>query len=374
MNTLINAMRTTESHANLFGGVYRNRRVLITGHTGFKGSWLYHWLQLMGADVVGLGLDPPSSPNHYDLLGSPGADHRVDIRDGEAVETVVRSAQPEIVFHLAAQPLVRLSYREPRYTYDTNVMGTVNLYEACRNVPSLRAIVSITSDKVYQNRESQTGYTEDDRLGGVDPYSNSKACVELLTDCYRSSFFNASQSDTLIASVRAGNVIGGGDWAEDRIIADAARSASQQQPLVIRNPESVRPWQHVLEPLAGYLTVGQRLLEEKSEFATNWNFGPSDDSIVTVRELISRIRHYWPGVDPKFQSEVNAPKETKRLVLCSEKAKSQLGWTPVWQFTKTAEKVANWYRIFYEKGEITTDQDIGDYISDAQLLGVNWTR
>ncbi|MEA1938279.1 MAG: CDP-glucose 4,6-dehydratase, partial [Pseudomonadota bacterium] len=276
-------------------GVYDKRRVLVTGHTGFKGSWLALWLARMGANVTGLSLPPETTPNHWDLLKPDIADIRGDIRDSVAVANAVQTAGPEIVFHLAAQPLVRRSYRDPLETWATNVMGTANLLEACRKSDSVRAIVVITTDKCYENMEWIWGYRENDRLGGHDPYSASKAGVELVASSYRKSFFSGKNAP-LLATARAGNVVGGGDWSEDRLIPDLVRAIWSKTPLVIRSPYATRPWQHVLEPLSGYLMLGKKLLEGDRRFADAWNFGPDDTGNQTVETVLTRLRKNWLAV------------------------------------------------------------------------------
>ncbi len=264
----------------LFGGAYAGRTALVTGHTGFKGSWLALWLEELGCRVVGYSLPPPTEPNHFGLLSLRCRSEAGDVRDRARLAAVVRECRPDVVFHLAAQPLVRRSYREPAETFEANALGTVSVLEACRATP-VKAVVSVTTDKVYENREWCWGYREADPLGGFDPYSCSKACAELIAACYRGSFFNPAEYGrshrTLVATARAGNVIGGGDWAEDRLVPDLARAAAAGRPLALRNPASVRPWQHVLEPLAGYLLLGQRLLEGDARCAEAWNFGPGED-------------------------------------------------------------------------------------------------
>ena len=256
-----------------FGNVYRGRRVLVTGHTGFKGSWLALWLTELGADVTGCSLAPPTSPNHWDLLGLQIADHRLDVRDASAIARVVSQVRPEVVFHLAAQSLVRRSYREPLETWSTNVMGTANVLDACRQTAGVRAVVVVTSDKCYENQGWKRGYREDDRLGGHDPYSASKAATEMVAASYRGAFFG-SKSTPLLATGRAGNVIGGGDWSEDRLLPDVVRAIAEGSTLEIRSPQATRPWQHVLEPLSAYLLLGQKLLEGRGECEGGWNFGP----------------------------------------------------------------------------------------------------
>ena len=277
----------------MFEEFYSGKRVLVTGHTGFKGSWLTLWLTIMGAKVLGYALEPNTDPSLFNVLNlQKDIDHVIgDIRDFEKLREVITEFKPEIVFHLAAQPLVRLSYREPRLTYETNVMGTVNLLEAIRQTKSVRAVVNVTSDKCYENKEWVWGYREIDPMGGYDPYSSSKGCSELITAAYRNSYFK--NTEAAVASARAGNVIGGGDWAEDRLIPDIVRSLSQGKQIIIRNPKATRPWQHVLEPLSGYLLLGKLLYEKGQEFAEAWNFGPSDSSVMTVEEIVKKSIEIW---------------------------------------------------------------------------------
>jgi len=285
---------------DLFGGIYDGRRVLVTGHTGFKGSWLALWLSQMGAEVAGYSLATGTEPAHWNLLGLSVRETIADIRDATALEEVVAGFRPEIVFHLAAQPLVRESYRIPAETYAVNVVGSMNVYEACRKAGSVRAVVSITTDKVYKNREWEWGYRENDPLGGFDPYSASKACAEIATESFRDSFWPVAAFGrahrTLMATARAGNVVGGGDWAADRLVPDLMRAAASKGAATIRNPDSTRPWQHVLEPLSGYLLLGRRLLEGRTEFAEGWNLGPSDDGVVKVRTVVERMEKAWAAV------------------------------------------------------------------------------
>jgi CDP-glucose 4,6-dehydratase len=354
----------------LYGDVYRDRRVLLTGHTGFKGSWLALWLAELGARVTGLALAPPSSPSHWDLLGLPIDDRRQDIRDASDLSRLVGEAEPEIVFHLAAQPLIRRSYREPLETWSTNVMGTVNVLEACRHRPSVRAIVVVTTDKCYENRGWTWGYREVDTLGGHDPYSASKAAAELVVASYRSAYFSNGQGP-LVASARAGNVIGGGDWSEDRLVPDLARAAARHAPLEIRFPEATRPWQHVLEPLAGYLLLGQYLLEERREVAEAWNFGPEHEGNRTVREVLEALRAHWPGITWQVSTE-EQPHEATRLHLDSSKARIRLGWQQVWDLRVTLAETARWYRTFIEEGRLLSHDQLQAFVTAARTAGVAW--
>ncbi len=355
-----------------FGDLYCGRRVLITGHTGFKGSWLAFWLNQLGAQVGGISLDPESKLNHWDLLNLSVDDYRVDIRNAEKTQEIVEKFRPEIVFHLAAQPLVRHSYREPIENWSSNVMGTAHVLEACRHVESIKAIVAITTDKVYANQEWPWGYRENDHLGGHDPYSASKAACELLIDSYRKSFFNRANAP-MLASARAGNVIGGGDWSEDRLIPDLVRSVSHQKPLVIRSPHATRPWQHVLECLAGYLLLGQRLLEGRAEYAEGWNFGPSPDDNRTVGEILTLLQTHWPQLKWE-ETKITQQHEAKLLYLDSAKAISLLSWKPIWSLDTTLQVTANWYKNFHEHGTTLTGEHLSSYIESAHSSGAAWVQ
>lgn len=345
-----------------FGDIYRNRRVLVTGHTGFKGSWLTLWLETLGARVAGISLAPETTPNHWDLLALD-IDHNVqDIRDAAAVADLVRKTRPEIVFHLAAQPLVRRSYREPLATWETNVKGTANLLDACRDRPELAAIVVITSDKCYVNREWPWGYRENDRLGGHDPYSASKAAAELVAASYRDAFFG--NGVPLLSTARAGNVIGGGDWSEDRLIPDLVRAVGRGAPLEIRSPKATRPWQHVLESLSGYLLLGQRLLEGRREFAEAWNFGPESQGNRSVAAILARLHDHWPALNWHATAAAQ-PHEATQLQLDSAKARQLLGWRPRWNLDQTLAMTAAWYREFMESGRIVSREQLRDYCATA---------
>ncbi len=355
-----------------FGDCYRGRRVLITGHTGFKGSWLAFWLNELGADVSGVALDPDTSPNHWDQLGLTIADHRLDIRDLAKVEAALAEIRPEIVFHLAAQPLVRRSYRDPIENWSSNVMGTAYILEACRHVDSVNAVVAVTTDKIYENKERTEGYVESEPLGGHDPYSASKAACELLIDSYRKAFFT-DQDRPLLASARAGNVIGGGDWAEDRLIPDLVRAVTESDHLVIRSPHATRPWQHVLECLAGYLLLGQRLFERRLNFAEAWNFGPRSEDNRTVAEILSSLQSHWPDLEWR-QTDSPQPHEANLLYLNSQKANEKLDWQPVWSVDKALQETADWYRDFYEQGAVSTGEHLATYIADAHSAGASWVH
>jgi len=361
----------------LFGGVYKDKTVLVTGHTGFKGSWLVYWLKQMGAKVIGYSLEAPTTPNHIGLLDLNIVSTIGDIRDLDKLNKTFETNMPDIVFHLAAQPLVRLSYEDPVETYETNVMGTLKVFEACRK-NSVKAIVNITSDKAYENREWVWGYRESDKIGGYDPYSSSKGCADILATSYRNSYFNTKEykktHNTLLASCRAGNVIGGGDWAKDRLMTDIMLCVSQNKKVSIRNPYATRPWQHVLEPLSGYLHVGQKLLEEKVEFADAWNFGPSDDENITVEEVVKNVKKYWDKIEYEINSDINQLHEANFLKLDCSKAHILLKWKNVWDSKMSFEKTVKWYKLYYENNQVLTIQDFKSYISDAKKKGIEWTK
>ena len=327
---------------------YKNRRVLITGHTGFKGSWLTMILKELGAEVLGYSLEPEREPNLFTICNVKEGIQNVfgDIRDEEHLNKVINDFKPEIIFHLAAQPLVRLSYKDPKTTYDVNVMGTLNVYEAARKSGSVQAIVAITTDKCYENKEWVYGYRENDPMGGYDPYSSSKGCMELLSSSYRRSFLE--EEGILLATARAGNVIGGGDWAEDRLIPDFVRSVSSNKKLVIRNPLATRPWQHVLEPLSGYLQLGAKLLEGNKEFASGWNFGPNDTDVLSVQDILDESIKVWGK--GKYELDKSAqPHEAMLLKLDISKAKALLKWHPRYNVYKAIRSTINWYKAYYDR-------------------------
>jgi CDP-glucose 4,6-dehydratase len=362
----------------MFDNIYRNKKVLITGHTGFKGSWLVLWLTRLGAEVTGYALPPPSQPSHLSLLDLDVESIMGDIRDRDNLRQVFREQQPEIVFHLAAQAIVRRSYDDPAETFSSNVMGTVNVLEAARECDTVRAIVNVTSDKCYDNREWVWGYRENDPLGGYDPYSASKGCAELVTNCWRDSFFDPADygrtHETLLASARAGNVIGGGDWAADRLVPDIMRAVSKNEKVKIRNPEATRPWQHVLEPLSGYLLLGQKLLEGWKEFAEAWNFGPSSALHVSVGEIAEQVKEIWPKIDFEIRESAGQPHEAGKLNLDCSKARTLLKWSPAWDGKTAIENTVQWYRTFYESGAIKSLDDIHGYIDDARKQQYAWVE
>ncbi|CCU80951.1 Similar to CDP-glucose 4,6-dehydratase [Halanaerobium saccharolyticum subsp. saccharolyticum DSM 6643] len=330
----------------LFDGIYNNKNVLVTGHTGFKGSWLSIWLNELGANVIGYALDPYTDQDNFVVtnLSEKITDLRGEIRDYDNLLRTFKEEKPEIVFHLAAQPLVRLSYKEPRETYEVNVMGTVNVLEAARQSDSVKTVIIITSDKCYENNEWIWGYRENDPMGGYDPYSSSKGCAELVTSAYTRSFFDNEDSDIAVASVRAGNVIGGGDWAADRLITDCISYLKRDKAIEIRSPKAIRPWQHVLEPLRGYLLLASKLYQNPEKYTGAWNFGPDEASIVTVGELVDKLVNKWGSGEWIDTSNSNEPHEAKLLKLDISKARQHLNWEPKLSFDQTIDLVVDWYQ------------------------------
>lgn len=362
---------------DLFQGAYYGKRVFITGHTGFKGSWLSLWLNKMGAIVKGYSLPPQPGPNHWDLLKLDIESVYGDIRDAETLENEISKFQPDIIFHLAAQAIVRYSYICPVETYETNIIGTLKLFEACRKVDSVRAIVNVTSDKCYDNKEWIYGYRENDPMGGHDPYSSSKGCAEILTSSYRNSFWDTDKFDAehhvLLASCRAGNVIAGGDWAQDRLIPDIVRAVANNENLVIRNPYATRPWQHVLDPLSGYLLVGQNLLDQKKLFAKAWNFGPSDESCLYVKDVIIKMQESWPELNVIYDNSTK-PHEARLLKLDCSQAHVELLWKPVWGYNSIFRKTAEWYKEYSRNNRIISSDQIDEYVSEARDNELVWTK
>lgn len=354
-----------------FADIFRGRKILITGHTGFKGSWLALWLTQLGAEVTGIALPSDTSPAHWSLLNLPLSSHMADINDTRTVKNLLQQTQPELVFHLAAQPLVRASYQDPILTWQTNVMGTANVLEACRFQESVRAIIVITTDKVYENNESGHAFTETDSLGGFDPYSASKAACELVVQSYRRSFF--AEKNVLLASARAGNVIGGGDWAADRLIPDIVRAMQAQSPLTIRYPLATRPWQHVLDSLSGYLCLAHRLLLQEKDKATAWNFGPNPEHCRSVSNVLSHMNLHWPELE-WVENSVAQVHEAEQLTLDSSAAQMQLGWKPVWGFEETAQHTAEWYKRFYLNQQVISQQQLEIYIHNAQMNQSIWVN
>ncbi|MFA5065956.1 MAG: CDP-glucose 4,6-dehydratase [Dehalococcoidia bacterium] len=349
---------------NLFNNVFEGKTVLVTGHTGFKGSWLSIWLRELGANVIGYALEPYTK---NDIFVVAGVDKKIasnigDIRDFDKLNGVFYKYRPEIVFHMAAQPLVRLSYEQPKLTYETNIGGTVNLLECCRAGDAVKVIINVTSDKCYENKEWVWGYRENDTLGGYDPYSSSKACSEIITTSYRDSFFNAGNK--FLSSVRAGNVIGGGDWRENRLVPDCIRALKKGEPVGIRSPRSVRPWQHLFEPLNGYLLLASRMYEDGEKYSGAWNFGPYHGSIITVEELAKKLIGYWGSgrcKDLSTQSS-NEPHEASLLTLDIAKATNSLNWAPVLNISEAIKYTVNWYKASHADYDFCAGQ-INDYVA-----------
>lgn len=356
---------------------WNRKRVFLTGHTGFKGAWLSIWLDALGAEVTGYALKPPTKPGLFELCRVDRSVRSViaDIRDAGRLRKAVLAAKPEIIIHMAAQPIVRRSYNDPRETYETNVMGTVNLLEAARKCGSVRAIVNVTTDKCYENKEHLRGYKEDEPMGGYDPYSSSKACSELITSAYRNSFFNpknyvSGQSSNppvlqssmrhhvALASARAGNVIGGGDWAADRLIPDIIRAALKGDKVLIRNPRAIRPWQHVLEPLSGYLMLAGTLYKDGPRCAQAWNFGPDAGDAKDVEWIVKRMFQKWPGAPGYAIDKGPHPHEAHYLKLDSSKARKQLGWTPRWHIGQAIDKIIEW-TLAYQNGDDMREVTLG---------------
>jgi CDP-glucose 4,6-dehydratase len=372
-----------------FAGFYRGRRVLVTGHTGFKGAWLCEWLLGLGAKVTGYSLPPPTTPSLFEQLGlAAQVDHCLgDVNDRAQLARVVAEAQPEVVFHLAAQSLVRQSYAEPVETFATNVMGTVHLLEALRQLRRPCAAVCVTTDKCYENREWLQGYRESDPMGGHDAYSASKGCAELAIAAYRRAFFNPEQKPVVaLASARAGNVVGGGDWARDRIVPDCVRALLRGEVIPVRNRHATRPWQHVLEPLGGYLHLGQRLGGQlglagqpepdrvPGDYSSAFNFGPDLGSNRTVGELVQEVLRHWPG-QWTDQPDPEAPHEAGKLNLSTDKAFHLLGWQPVWGFAQTVAQTVHWYRetqVGRADPVVLTREQIAAYVAEARGLGRSW--
>lgn len=339
--------------------IYKNKNVFITGHTGFKGSWLAMWLHSIGANVTGYALKPDEL-SHFNLLNLPIKNYFQDINDEVALDKAIQESKPDIIFHLAAQALVRDSYDDPITTYNTNVLGTLKVYIAAMR-HNVQALVSITTDKVYENHEWHWGYRENDQLGGHDPYSSSKACVELMTDSFRKSFLGDYKM--YLATARAGNVIGGGDWAKDRLIPDLVRNASVNKITPIRNPKSVRPWQHVLEPLHGYMTLGKGLLLKEKSFCTSFNFGPESHDVASVEEMVALSKEAWDQVDAKFTSDLEQKHEAGLLKLDITKARVVLKWKPVLHSSQATAMTIKWYKGFYQDKKISSQQNLEEYIA-----------
>ena len=357
----------------MFGSVFKNKTVLVTGHTGFKGSWLCVWLKELGANIVGYALEPYTEKDNFVVSGLEDRITNItgDIRDFQKLSKVFEEYQPEFVFHLAAQPIVRESYISPKETYDINIGGTVNVLECCHLTDSVRIVINVTSDKCYENKEWVWGYRESDPMGGYDPYSSSKGCSELITAAYRNSFFNPIEFEKhgkSLSSVRAGNVIGGGDWQKDRIIPDCIRALENDKPIEIRSPRATRPWQHVLEPLSGYLLLATKMFQQPQEYCGAWNFGPNQDSIITVGEIVDMIVAEWGSGSWIDKSDKSEPHEANLLSLDISKAKTYLKWSTVWNSEATIEKTVEWYKeyIRVDPYQICVKQ-ISEYMNHARI-------
>ncbi len=366
-----------------FNQFYNKKRVLVTGHTGFKGSWLTMWLNTLGAEVTGLALAPNTSPSLFEAAQIEKDINSViaDIRDYDQLRKVFQEFKPEIVFHMAAQPLVKTSYLEPRFTLESNILGTINVFEAAREAHAPDVLLNITSDKCYDNKEQIFGYKETDAMGGDDIYSSSKGCSELLTRSYRNSFFNVAEYNkkhkTAVASARAGNVIGGGDWADFRLIPDCVRALSKQETIVIRHPGAIRPWQHVLEPLSGYLWLGAQLAENGPKYAQGWNFGPANNEIINVGKVVEKVLKIWGSGKVRTETETHH-KEAELLKLDTSKAYFYLHWRAFLEITEALSKTIDWYKFFNTEKpgseqvkKFSIDQ-INQYVALAQKKELKW--
>lgn len=362
---------------NCFKSIYKNKKVLVTGHTGFKGAWLCLWLKQLGAEVIGYSLKPETTPNLFELLNLQEDITSIigDIRDEENLTKVIDIYKPEIVFHLAAQSLVRVSYDEPKMTYETNVIGTLNLFEAIKKSSSVKVIVNITTDKCYENKEWVYSYRENDAMGGYDPYSSSKACCELLTSSYRNSYF--SKNNIAISSVRAGNVLGGGDWAKDRLIPDIVKSLKDKKNILIRNPKAIRPWQYVLEPLSAYLLLATLMLEDTNKYSEGWNFGPDENINLNVENIIEKCINIWGEGSYTIDKSAN-PHEANLLNLDITKAKNVMNWFPVYNIEETLTESISWYKNFYTNETFNVKdysiKQIEKYVLKAKEKNILWSR
>lgn len=358
----------------MFNNIYQGKKVLVTGHTGFKGAWLSLWLTKLGANVIGYSLAPPTNPNLFDISHLKNKIKHIlgDVRDLAHLEKVFRQSKPEVVFHLAAQAIVKESYKNPRETFETNVMGTISVLEAARKAGKIRAIINITSDKCYANKNWAYPYRENDHLGGSDPYSASKGCSELITSSYRQSFLDKIG----LASVRAGNIIGGGDWADDRLVPDCIKALIHKKPIILRCPHSIRPWQYILEPLSGYLWLGSLLLKEPSKYSQAWNFGPKDEEVLSVGQVTKQIIRTWGSGSFKIKKEKFY--EPDLLKLDISKAKHILRWYPVYDVHQAIEKTVNWYKEYYlGKTKNMMDYSLGEieeYEKQAKMRHLVWSK
>lgn len=366
MRSILRTSQPSNLHA-----FWHEKKVFVTGHTGFKGSWLSIWLDALGAEVTGYALKPPTKPSLFELCRVDRMTHSIiaDVRDAGRLRKAVLQAKPVVIIHMAAQPLVRESYRDPRGTYETNVMGTVNLLEAARDCGTVRAVVNVTTDKCYENKEHLRGYKEGEPLGGYDPYSSSKGCSELVTSAYRNSFFNPKdfkKHRLALASARAGNVIGGGDWAADRLIPDIVRAALRGEKVLIRNPRAIRPWQHVLAPLSGYLSLAEQLYRHGPRFAGAWNFGPDAGDAKDVEWIVRRMFAHWSEAPGYVIDKGRHPHEAHYLKLDSSKARRELGWQPRWKVGSAIDRTVAWFRSFQcgEDMRVVCLRQIRDYLED----------
>ena len=359
---------------DLFQGIYNNKKVLITGHNGFKGSWLALWLSNIGAQITGISLDDYQNSEHFEQIKNDIniSEKNHDITDYDSILNVISELKPDIIFHLAAQPLVRDSYDNPKYTFETNVLGTLNIFEAVRKSGIYTRIVNITTDKVYDNNDQNIAFKESHPLGGHDPYSSSKACSEIVSASYKKSFFD--NGNVLLATGRAGNVIGGGDWSKDRLIPDIVRANIKNEQLEIRSPKAVRPWQHVLDSISGYLRVGQLLLQNDKSAASQWNFGPAIDSCVSVEEMLKLYKQFHKIDNVVYNKLDDGKHEAGLLMLDCSKANTKLNWTPVWNLNQIIEKTSRWYVDFVDNKTVNTSQDLADYIEDAKSKQIVWTE
>ncbi len=362
----------------MFKSVYQGKRVLITGHTGFKGSYLALWLKQLGCELCGIALAPETSPAHWELLNIDMRSEICDIRNFDRVKAVFDDFRPEIVFHLAAQPIVRTSYQIPRETFDVNIMGTVNILDICRQSGSVHSIVVVTSDKCYENVEKSTGYVESDPMGGYDPYSASKGGAELVVNSFARSFFNPAdygrKHRILLASARAGNVIGGGDWACDRLVPDIMRAAAAGIPARLRNPRATRPFQHVLEPLSGYLLLGAELFRGNTAAAGAWNFGPADDGVIDVGTAAESLKKQWEKISFVIDPPAGQPHEAALLQLNCSKAAERLHWQGVLSTDEMFSFTAGWYRAFYQEKRVITGEQLDEYLLLAEKRGLSWIK
>lgn len=358
--------------------IYQNKKVFITGHTGFKGTWLGLWLQRLGAKVYGYSLAPYSTPNHFSLIQEKNdiCSYIADINDLQTLQNTLSEVEPDIIFHLAAQPLVRESYLDPQTTFQTNIIGVFNLFQSARSLKNLKAIINVTTDKVYENKEQIWAYRENDALGGYDPYSASKACSEIVTDSMRKSFFNPSNfgktHQILIATARSGNVIGGGDWSKDRLIVDLVLSAKSKQSALIRSPRATRPWQHVLEPIYGYLLLGEKLLQREVLYASSFNFGPKSEDNLEVGKIIEIAKTQWCEINYTIQEDNSSnPHEAGLLMLDPTKAQKLLQWHTLWNAQEAIEKTIDWYREFYTHNQIITFKQLDEYTNQIKTDNEN---